>query len=81
MGNTTIVPLVTRSHRNVLLDSDRLAGAADNSDVQAAAMLHARFFGSASGRNSLIITYPNDPWCFLDKGFSGFSILSIREGS
>ena len=33
MGRATIVPLVTRSHGNVRLDSDEPAGAADNSDV------------------------------------------------
>ena len=39
VGRATIVPLVTRSHGNVLLDSDEPAGAADISDVPAAAML------------------------------------------
>ena len=33
VGRATIVPLVTRSHGNVRLDSDEPAGAADNSDV------------------------------------------------
>ena len=47
VGRATIVPLVTRSHGNVRLDSDEPAGAADNSDVPAAAMLQARSFGSA----------------------------------
>ena len=48
-GRTTIVPLVSRSHGNVRLGSDEPAGAADNSDVPAAAMLQARSFGSALG--------------------------------
>ena len=51
VGRATIVPLVTRGHGNVRLasatDSDEHAGAADNSDVPAAAMLQARSFGSA----------------------------------
>ena len=49
VGRATIVPLATSSHGNVRLDSDEPAGAADNSDVPAAAMLQARSFGSARG--------------------------------
>ena len=45
----TIVPLVTSSHGNVRLDSTEPAGAADNSDVPAAAIFQARSFGSARG--------------------------------
>ena len=37
VGRATIVPLVTSSHGNVRLDSVEPAGAADNSDVPAAA--------------------------------------------
>ena len=47
MGRATIVPLGTRSHGNVRLDSNEPAGATDNSDVPAAAMLQARSFGLA----------------------------------
>ena len=39
MGSTTIVPLVTHTRGNVSLGSDKPAGAADNSDVLAAATL------------------------------------------
>ena len=49
LGRTAIIPLVTRSHGNVRLGSDEPAGAADDSDVPAAAMLQARSFGSARG--------------------------------
>ena len=49
MDIATIVPLVTSSHGNVLLDSDEPASAADNSDVPAAAMFQASSFGSARG--------------------------------
>ena len=49
LGLTMIVPLVTCSHWNVCRDSDKPAGATNNSDVQAAAMLQPRSFGSASG--------------------------------
>ena len=47
VGRAAIVPLATRGHGNVRLDSDEPAGAADDSDVPAAAMLQARSFGSA----------------------------------
>ena len=49
MGRATIVPLVTCSHGNVRLDSVEPAGAADKSDVPAAAMFQARSFGSVRG--------------------------------
>ena len=54
VGRATIVPLATSSHGNVRLDSVEPAGAADNSDVPAAAMFQARSFGSArrSSRSS-----------------------------
>ena len=49
MGRATIVPLVACSHGNVRLDSVEPAGAADKSDVPAAAMFQARSFGSVRG--------------------------------
>ena len=52
VGRTKIVPLVARSHGNVRLGSDEPAGAADNSDVAAAAILQASSFGSACGSSS-----------------------------
>ena len=42
LGRTAIIPLVTRSHGDVRLGSDEPAGAADDSDVPAAALLQAR---------------------------------------
>ena len=47
VGRATIVPLATRGHGNVRLDSDEPAGAADDSDVPAADILQARSLCSA----------------------------------
>ena len=49
VSSAAIVQLVTRSHGNICLDSHEPAGAADNSDVPAAAMLKASSFSSACG--------------------------------
>ena len=52
VGGAKTIPLVTHvtfSHENVRLGSDEPAGAADDSDVPAAAMLQSRPCGSALG--------------------------------
>ena len=74
--------MVMRSHGNVRLDSYEPAGAADNSDVQAAAMPQACSFGSALPRFGTACLPVSGPWpeLIVATGSSRSSVVHTAPG-